>query len=459
METLARSGRALAVALAPLFVGCATTGSDSYVALRSDVDHAAVVDQRAQADDERALSGPVLERAAYVRAVLRRNPSIDSARHGWRAAVARVRQSGVLEDPMVTLEVAPLSLGSSSARLGYTAAISQRVPWPGKLGFEESIARAEAGAARSDFEGTKRELALGAALLYDAYFVAVRSLEINGQHVALMRELKGAALAQFESGRASAQDPLQAEAELTHMEHDEVVLRAERDITVAQMNELLHRDPERALPPPTKDLALPSAPDARDAKRLADEAAARRPEIAAARLHVQAEQARAARADRESYPDVTVSTSYNSMWDMPEHRWMVGLGLSLPIQLGRRTGAVDEANASRARFESEAARMTDKARSEVVVALKRLDEAHHVLALFEARLVPVARDQVDAARAGFITSRNDFVAVVSAERNLRSVELEYQRARADFDRRLAELDRARGRIPGLDGVETQEVPR
>ena len=459
MDTLARSGRALAVALASLVVGCATTGRDSYVALRSDVDHADVVDTRAQAEDERALNGPVLERAAYVRAVLRRNPSIEAARHGWRAAVARVRQSGALEDPMVSLEVAPLSIGSSTARLGYTAAISQRVPWPGKLGFEESLARAEAGAARSDFEGTRRELAFAAALLYDEYFVAVRSLEINARHVALMHELESAALAQLESGRASAQDPLQAEAELTHMEHDEVSLTAERDITVAQMNELLHRDPERPLPPPTTDLALPSAPDTRDAKRLADEAAARRPEVTSSRLHAQAEQARAERAERESYPDLTVSTSYNSMWDMPEHRWMVGLGLNLPIQLGRRTGAIEEANASRARFESEAARMIDKARSEVVVALKRLDEAHHVLALFEARLIPVARDQVDAARAGFITSRNDFVAVISAERNLRSVELEHQKARADFDRRRAELDHALGRMPGLDGVEGKGAAR
>jgi hypothetical protein len=56
---------------------------------------------------------------------------------------------------------------------------------------------------------------------------------------------------------------------------------------------------------------------------------------------------------------------------------------------------------------------------------------------------------VDAARAGFIASRNDFVAVVGAEKNLRSVELAYQIARADLDRARAELDRAVGRVPGV----------
>jgi cobalt-zinc-cadmium efflux system outer membrane protein len=433
-----------------LLAGCGTTGRDSYDSMRMEADRAGRIEERSRENDERVLTGPVLERAAYVRAVLHNNPSIEAARQGWRATVARVRQSGTLEDPMVSLDLAPLSVGSSSARLGYNAVLSQRLPWPGKLSFDEAIARAEAGAARSDFEATRRELALTAALLYDQYFVAVRSIEINEQHITLMRQLKAGAMAQFESGRASAQDPLQAEAELTHMEHDAVILASQRDVAVAQMNELLHRDPSQPLPPPPRELSLSHDASGGGLQQLENEASNKRPEIEAARMHARAEMARADRAGRESYPDVTVSTSYNSMWDMPEHRWMVGLSLNLPIQLGRRAGAREEAEAARARFESQAMSMTDKARTEVVVAVKRITEARHVLHLYEERLIPVARDQVDAARAGFIASRNDFVAVVGAEKNLRGVELEYQMMRADFDRRRAELDRALGRIPGLD---------
>jgi outer membrane protein TolC len=141
------------------------------------------------------------------------------------------------------------------------------------------------------------------------------------------------------------------------------------------------------------------------------------------------------------------------MWDMPEHRWMVGLSFNLPVQTGRRAGAVDEANASRARFEAEAARGSDMARTQVVVALKQLEEAAHVLHLYEERLVPIAKDEIQAARSAFTASQSPFVAVVDAEKNLRTVELEQQVARADYDRRRSELDRALGRIPGLDGKE------
>ena len=447
MTVLARWERA---SFAPLLllVGCATAGKASYDTMRGEVDRAGPVDPRVRAQDDGALGAPVLDRASYVRLVLHRNPSIESARQGWRAAVARVRQAGVLEDPSATLEAAPLSIGSSTARFGYTATISQRLPWPGKLSLDESVARAEAEASRSDFEATRRELALTAALLYDDYYVAVRSLEINTEHVALMRQLKAGALAQFEAGRGSAQDPLQAEAELTHMEHDAVTLESQRDVSVAQMNELLHRDPDLPLPAPSRDVGVSEAAEA-NPPGLGEEAVGRRPDIEAARLHARAEQARGERADRESYPDVSVSTSYNSMWDTLEHRWMVGLSFNLPIQLGRRAGAVEEANAARAGFDSDVVALTDKARAEVSVALKRLGESAHVLHLYEERLIPVARDQVAAARAGFIASRNDFVAVIGAEKNLRTVELEDQMARAELDRRRAELDRALGRIPGV----------
>jgi cobalt-zinc-cadmium efflux system outer membrane protein len=405
----------------------------------------------AHAQDGGVLSAPTLTRGAYVREVLRRNRSIESARQAWRAAIGRARQAGSLEDPTAAVDVAPLSIASSSARFGWDATVSQRLPWPGKLALDEAAAHAEADAAGSDFEASRRELALTASLLFEQYFVAVRSIEVNAHHVELMRSMQAAATAQYEVGRGSAQDPLQAEFELTHMEHDTIILASQRDVTVAQMNELLHRPPELPLPPPPIELGPTTSPDAVSAGVLETEAVARRPDILAAREHAMAAQARADRASREYLPDVTVSTAFNSMWDAPEHRWTVGLAFNLPVQTGRRGGAVDEANAMRAQYEADAERMSDAARTAVVVFLKQLQESGHVLHIFEDRLLPIARKQVDAARAAFVSSQVPFVTVIDAEKNLRGVELDQQTAQADYDRRRAELDRAVGRIPGLDG--------
>jgi len=397
--------------------------------------------------------GEVLERAAFVRAVLARNPSIEAARQGWRAALARVRQSGRFEDPMVELQLAPLSIPSATAPLGYEVMVSQTLPWFGKRGLDSAVASAEAEAAKSDWQGTRRELALTALQLYGRYFVAHRALEINAEHVKLMGAMRDAARAQLAAGRGSVQDALQAEAELTHMEHDAVILASERDVLVAQMNELLHRPPQEALPPPTSTLPPVPRSDGGTA-RLQEQAVREREDISAAQERARAASARAERADRDAYPDVTISTSYNSMWDMPEHRWMVGIALNLPIFSSKRVAMADEARAMQAQLQSDVARLSDRARTQVFVISKQLDESEHVLRLFETRLLPIARERIDAARSSFITGQTPFMAVMAAEKDLRSVELEYQMALADYAGRHGELERALGKLPGTDGKES-----
>jgi outer membrane protein TolC len=292
-------------------------------------------------------------------------------------------------------------------------------------------------------------------VLYDQYYVACRSLEINVEHIELMGSMRGAAAAQLETGRGSTRDVLQAEAELTMLERDAAVLEADRDVAVAQMNELLHRDPASALAPPTAALAILAVPD-QDARQLQQAAVAERPEIAAARQRARAEAAKAEVAGSDYYPTFSLATSYSSMWDMTEHRWMVGVGISVPLPTERRNAATDEAHAARAQYESEIERMSDMTRTQVYVTLRRVRESERVLALFQTRLLPIAREQVEAAQAGFISSQTPFGAVVESERNLRNVELDERRAQAEHSRRYAELERALGRVPGLTAAENTQ---
>lgn len=129
---------------------------------------------------------------------------------------------------------------------------------------------------------------------------------------------------------------------------------------------------------------------------------------------------------------------------------MVGLEVNLPVQLGKRRGAADEARALRAQYESDLARMTDAARTRVFVVVKRIEQSAHILKLFAGRLLPVARDQLDTTRAAFAASQTPLSRVIEAERNLRQVELDYQMAQAEHDQRRGELEHALGRIAGLD---------
>lgn len=445
-----RRGRAFCVAVPVAGVACLT-------ALLTELRPALAADPPALAahpapnlPDAPTARGAALQLSAFVRAVLAINPSLAAAKQGSRAALGRVRQAGALEDPMLAIDLAPLSLGANDAAFGYAVSIRQKLPWFGKRGLDTEIRAAEARATEYDSDTLARELGLTAASLYVHYFVVARSTEINAAHLVLVQTLREAAAAQFSSGHGSVEDELQAEAELTELEHDAVTLASDREVTVAQMNELLHRAPETPLPPPPDELPQPPKFDVKsDLATQGKRVTSQRPDILALEQRAAAARAQGERAERDAYPDFTLSTEYNSMWDLPQHRWMVGFEFNLPVFSARREGAIDEAHAARSQLELDAERARDAARTQVFVAAQRLSESKHLVGLFEARLLPLARRRIEAARAAFSASQSPFAALIEAERSSRRTDLEYQMTRAECVLRQAELEHALGRIAGL----------
>lgn len=388
-----------------------------------------------------------LDRSALVAAVLARNPSVAAAREALRAALAEIPQATALEDPMVGYEVAPLSV-RGDAPFGQVVSVRQKLPFPGKRRLAGAAALAMAEAEAAGIGVVRLELAQLASELYDDYYVAARALEINAHHRGLFEQMKKSAEAQYVAGRAAQQDPIQAEVELARLERDRISLEAERDQIVARFNGLLHRAPSTALPPPPAELALATAPTGTSAE-LQDLALRRRPQREAAKARIRAARAKIDVAERAYYPDFELMGSYNSMWDMTEHQWMVGVMIDLPIQRGRRRAAVEQAAAESARMRFEDERLVDEIRVEVDRAHRRVVEAQALVDVHVNKLVPAARAQVDAARAGFTSAQNSFLAVVEAQENLRESELELAKARAELSRRRAALARVVGFIPGL----------
>jgi outer membrane protein TolC len=390
----------------------------------------------------------VLERAELILQVLERNPGLEATRAAWRAAQTRPEQVTALEDPMLRYEMAPLSLFSRETNFGQIVELSQRLPFPGKRGLAGEVARAEAEAARGDFESARLRLALMASMLYDDLYVVQRGLAVNAHHEELLREMRRSAEAQYVAGRASQQDSLQAEVELGMLARDRLMLESQREVLVAQLNGMLHRAPHLPLPMPPEKLEVPTE-EPPPTEALQDEAVKLRPELAGMRARVGGGEAAVALARRESFPDVMVMGSYSSMWMETPHRFMAGVAVELPLFQGKRRAMVDEARAMLQRMKHEEAQMVDEVRVDVARARTMLVEARKAVALYRDRMVPAANDQVAAARAGFESGRNDFQVLLEAEKNQRGVELRFEEALADVQRRQAELQRALGRVPGL----------
>jgi outer membrane protein TolC len=289
-----------------------------------------------------------------------------------------------------------------------------------------------------------------AALLFDDYYLVERALEINEEHIRLLDGFRSVAAARYAAGLAPQQAPIQAEVEAAHLLHRRIVLAKERRAAVARLNALLHRDPRASLPSPAADLES-AAHELEPTAALEEAALARRPEVLELRAETEARRQAVALEELAFRPSFDFVTSYNSMWDMPEHRWMVSVGVNVPLRRGRIRAAVAEARARLEANQSEIERLTDEVRAEVEIALAGLDESAHEIALYRDRVLPAARDGIAAARAGFETGAASMLDLIDAERSLRTALLNYEEALAEHASRRTELDRALGRLPLVAG--------
>jgi len=446
-RSIARTCAAL-LSLAAL-AACASVSQETRY--RAQRDALAQVQTRAEnARASEALTGDaVLSRHLLVSSVLERNPGLDAARAAWQAALARYPQDIALADPSFGYGVRPRSLSSSEVDPAQDFELSQFFPFPGKRGLRGDMALASADAAGEGVAAERVRLAALASEIFDAYWLADRALETNAQHQALIEQFRQAALARYASGIGPQQDALAAETELAMLQHAAIEIGADRRISVERLNLLLHRSAELALPPPPRTLDAPPAREL-DAAALAEQALARRPELRALTARAKAREAAVSLAEREFLPDFTLRGAYEGSWQETPLRPYVGLELNLPIQLGRRRAMLDEANALLARERSRGRGLEDRVRFEVTAAVERLREAGHLIELSRERLLPAARDRVASARTGFETGQLSFLALVDAERALRTAELGELEAEANLSRRHAQLSRALGETAVLE---------
>ena len=440
----------LAIALAgSLALACVSPGlSRRYQNSRNDLNASAGSVEIDAADEKLFADRSSIDAATLVREVLRRNPALRAAQQAWRAALSRYPQETALEDPIAVFGAAPRTFGRSSGDSSYMVELHQPLPFPGKRGLRGERALAEADASARDLDAIRLDLAVRAQVLFSDYYLTTRALEINAAHLGLLEDLHQSALMQYEVGLVSQQDPLQAETERLGLVHREIELQSRLRMRVQQLNALLHRAADLPLPAPAKRISSQTLSD--DALSEAVENTIQtRPEIAAADASIAARESAKSLARLEFLPDFELWGKYDRYWAENDQRPSVGVAVNIPLQLERRRGAVDEADAELERARSERDRLADEIRAGVATAAERVREQHHLRELLLTQTLPTARDRVVAARAAYDTGKTTFIAVVDAFRGQLEAELAYQTAIAMFARRQAEFFGAAGDINAL----------
>src|SRR5262245_34908138 len=159
-----------------------------------------------------------------VREALERNPEVLRAGERLRAMRARVPQAGALADPKLLGGVinegraVPFdSLGEGEFSEVYVG-ISQEIPYAGKRGLREDVARGDAAAERWAYEAARRELIGDVADVFHDLHAARDASGAVEQSLALLDRLVGSARERLSVGLGMQRDVLEAELERTRLE-------------------------------------------------------------------------------------------------------------------------------------------------------------------------------------------------------------------------------------------------
>lgn len=380
-----------------------------------------------------------------VRLALARNPSVAAARAEAAAAEARPAMAGALPDPMLEWSFAPLSIGTPGLEFGTSIGLTQRLPFPGKWAVRSKAAAQDARAARLGTAEVQLALAEAAVGLHADWFQSARALAVNRAHEELLRELKRAAEAQYSAGTAPQADVLRAELMLAELSQERLELESRARQLALRINALLHRPLDAPVPPAPAALEPPAPLPA--AEELAARAQTTHPALAALEAREAGAAARIELGKWSWAPDLQVMASYSTMWAMPQHRLMLGLGIDLPVWQAQRRAEVDEAKAMAEALREMRAHEKVEVAAMVREALEMVAEASALREGLEARVLPAARATLESARGSYVTGRASFQMLIEAERALRDAELKLHTTTAELARRRAALDRAAGVLP------------
>jgi outer membrane protein, multidrug efflux system len=409
---------------------------------------------------EQALAGNFQVQVAWAR--LRGSEALlRQARATWfpvvNADLATRGQRQVLRLPSFAMPGETMDVSLEQILYNASVGAAYEVDLWGKLGAQRTAAALEARAARDQVDAAAISLS---AQVADTYFnrVAQRAQEeLLVRQLAVNEAFLEAVSLRFRQGLGPALDVLQQKQQVSATRAQLALVEAQGQVLDRQLALLVGQTPEERLSPERRE--LPSLPPLPAAGVPAD-LLGRRPDVRAARLAVEATDARVAAALRNRFPALNLSGSIGYSATSPTQLlenlvWSFLVGITQTVFDGGRKAA--EVDRTRAALDEQVARYGEillVALVEVESALVNERQQREHIRHLEAQLDEATR-ALEQARASYTEGLTDFLHVLTALTAHQRVE----QARLQAERQLISYRIALHRALGGSWTRQLRAPR
>jgi len=430
-------------------------------------DDRAVGANRDDAAARLAMALPDPDVRELVRDALERSPGIAAAEARARAAIHSAPQADALPDPMIGLTG---FVSSPETRVGpqrFTATLSQRLPWSGKISLREDVARYRSEALDAEVEARRLALVTEVRRLFHeiAFLDAQRRIvDTDRETLIHFEEL---ARTRYASGVGIEQGVVKIQAEITKDDNRLLDIAVRRAEMVATLNSLRDRPADAPIPPLDRAAPSPVAPPPLEVLR--ERALATRPELASVSAEISRANALIDLAQKEYKPDITLGLTWTAVSKRTDPAGMlqppdgngrdvfgINATFSLPIKRGKLEAGVEEAAEARlaaVEMKRDVTAMIDRTLGDLVARVRLSGQQ---VGLFERVLLIQAEQSLRSAEAGYASGGLNSLDLLDAERTLLEVRTGAARARADHAVALARLE---GAIGGPLTLETEGAER
>jgi outer membrane protein TolC len=365
----------------------------------------------------------------------RENPSIRAAQETWKATVEKYRLATALPDPQLNVTYFPDPIETRLGPQDWNLTLSQMIPFPGKLSKAGEVVQADARIARLKLDQAVQNVILSIRESYHELLYIREAKTVVKQNVQLLDHLRKVGETAYAEDRAVLMDMVKAQSQSGQLRYDMLLLDELEMTEKTRLNGILNR--------------APGAPFGTLAE-LYGLAQAHQEEIRIAGVEVEKADVKIDQARYQNFPDFKFGLFYASIGDPdvpqdPDHAgrdaYGVQAGMTLPLWFGRNKARLNIARAEMKKSQAaEQARINDT-RTKIRNLFFRLENSGRLMKLYGEELLPQAARSMEIAETWFREGESTFSDFVETQAVWYNFQLALARARADYGKFLARLER------------------
>jgi outer membrane protein TolC len=376
------------------------------------------------------------------------SPRIKMLQNKKFAAEERVPQASNLPDPMLTLGMMNLPTNSFSLTqepmTGKVVGLSQKVPFPGKLGAAGKVKEMDSEIIQQEIEDEINQIKNDVSENYYNLVYVREAIDLTKESQKLLKNIKNVVQTKYTVSKASQQNIIQVETEITRLKDKLKSLENKKRTFVSNLNALLLKDSDS----PIETDSLTEIPDHNlTVDTLVSLASVHRPFLKGIKLEEQKAKKMQDLAEYEFYPNFNFSVQYSQRDEIARTNtdlhdfasFMVGL--SLPINYGgKKTAKVQEAELMGKMYDNHYQSAKQMLRRKFGSSVSKLQELREREELIETGLLPQAQQSYNSAMASYRVGEIDFINVIDTQTKLLQVKTNLYKVRSEYQKVISKLE-------------------